>query len=80
MKPPRAPLEPSPPPEGKRVVLAVAGAAHGVRGEIRLKCFTADPRDAGGYGPLFAPDGRRFAVLGLRPFKGDLVIARLAGT
>jgi 16S rRNA processing protein RimM len=60
------------------VVLGVAGAPHGVRGELRVKSFTADPLALGDYGPLFLEDGRSFAVLGVRP-AGEVVIVRLEG-
>jgi 16S rRNA processing protein RimM len=58
------------------VVLAVVGAPHGVRGEVRVKTFTADPEALGAYGPLETPDGRRLTLVGLRIVKGDLAIAR----
>ncbi len=41
---------------------AVAGA-FGVRGEVRLKSFCAEPRDIARYGPLLSEDGaRRFSI------------------
>ena len=42
------------------VLMAVIGAAHGIKGELRVKTFTGDPLALGGYGPLFAKDGRAF--------------------
>ncbi len=65
-----------------RVLVARIGAAHGIRGEIRVKAFTADPADIAAYGPLLAADGRRFEVLGLRPAAGpaqDMLVVRLKG-
>lgn len=59
------------------MVAAVAGA-FGVRGEVRLKCFTADPGAVAAYGPLEAEDGRRFEVALDRPVKGGFA-ARLTG-
>jgi 16S rRNA processing protein RimM len=35
-----------------RVCLGQIGAPHGVRGEVRLRSFTADPDAIGAYGPL----------------------------
>lgn len=62
-----------------RVCVAEVGAPHGVRGEVRLKPFTADPMAVAAYGPLESEDGaRRFRVLGIRP-AGDMLIARLEG-
>jgi 16S rRNA processing protein RimM len=61
------------------VLLAMIGAAHGVKGEVRVKSFTADPMAVGGYGHLFAKDGRRFEIEKLRPLKGDMLGAKLRG-
>jgi 16S rRNA processing protein RimM len=62
-----------------RVCVAEIGAPHGVRGEVRLKSFTADPAAVAAYGPLESEDGaRRFRVLGARPAR-DALIARLEG-
>ena len=44
-----------------RVCVAQIGAAHGVRGEVRLKAFTQDPLNVAEYGPLEAEDGKRDA-------------------
>lgn len=65
-----------------RVLVARIGAAHGIRGEVRVKAFTADPADIATYGPLEAADGRRFEVAGLRPAAGtspDMLVVRLKG-
>jgi 16S rRNA processing protein RimM len=61
--------------EPKRPVqLAVIGAPHGVRGEVRVKSLTGDPLALGGYGPLFASDGQRFTVAAIRPAKTVVVV------
>ena len=62
----------------ERVVVAAVAGAFGVRGEVRLKSFTADPGAVAGYGALEAPDGRRFEVTLDRPVKGGFA-ARLSG-
>jgi 16S rRNA processing protein RimM len=55
------------------------GAAHGVRGEVKLKSYTVDPMAVAGYGPLETADGARsFKIEALRAAGGTLV-ARLAG-
>jgi 16S rRNA processing protein RimM len=59
------------------VQLGTIGAAHGIKGELRVKTFTEDPRGIGGYGPLHLADGRTLTVAGLRPAK-DVVIVRFA--
>lgn len=56
------------------VLLAVIGAPHGVKGEVRVKSFTGDPLALGDYGPLFSKDGRRFAVAAIRPQKAVVVV------
>ena len=54
------------------------GAAHGVRGEVRVKTFTEDPLSLGEYGPLMAEDGRVLEIERLRPGK-DVVVAKFRG-
>ena len=62
------------------VLLGVFGAAQGVRGEVRIKSFTADPKAIGGYGALTDKAGSRsFRVESLRPLRDDMLVVRLAG-
>jgi 16S rRNA processing protein RimM len=62
------------------VRLGVFGAAQGVRGEVRVKSFTADPVAIGAYGPLTDKDGqRRFGLAVVRRLKGDMLIVRVKG-
>jgi len=63
---------------GERVCLGQIGAAHGVRGEVRLRSFTADPAAITSYGPLETEDGRVLEIEALRPAK-DHFVATLAG-
>ena len=60
------------------VLLAVVGAAHGIKGEVRVKTFTGDPLALADYGPLRAKDGRGFEIVDLRPAK-TVVIVRFKG-
>ena len=62
----------------RRVIVARIGAAHGIRGEVRVKPFTAVPMDALGYGPLDAADGRRFTVKSARPAGTDMLVVHFA--
>ena len=63
----------------ERIRVARIGAAHGVRGEVRLWPFTQDPMAVGDYGPLETEDGtRRFEIETLRAAK-DHLVARIAG-
>jgi len=62
-----------------KVCVARIGAAHGVRGEVKLWSFTQDPAAVASYGPLESQDGkRRFEIEALRPAK-DHFVARIAG-
>lgn len=59
--------------------MAQIGGAHGLRGEVKLKSFTADPMAVSDYGPLTTADGSAsFEIESLRPGKGHL-IARFRG-
>ena len=49
--------------------MAVIGAAHGIKGEVRVRAFTGDPASLGDYGPLHDERGRAFEVLAVRPAK-----------
>jgi len=62
-----------------RIRVARIGAAHGIRGEVRLWSFTEDPLAVTQYGPLETEDGkRRFEIEAARAAK-DFLVARLAG-
>ncbi len=62
-----------------RICVAQLGAAHGVRGELRLWSFTQDPAAVRNYAPLTSEDGRRqFTITAFRPAKDHFVV-RLAG-
>ncbi len=68
-------------PQGERgelICLGQIGAAHGVRGEVRLRSFTAEPEAIANYGPLETDDGRVFEIETMRPAK-DHFVAKLAG-
>ena len=60
------------------VQMAVIGAAHGIKGELRVKTFTGDPMALGDYGPLFDGKGRAFEVAAIRPAK-EVVVVRFKG-
>jgi 16S rRNA processing protein RimM len=63
----------------ERICVAQIGPAHGTRGEVRLKSFTADPMAVKDYGALETEDGTAtFRIEALRPAKSHLV-AQLAG-
>ena len=63
----------------ERICVARIGAAHGIKGEVKLWSFTADPSAVADYGPLESLDGTlRFEIEALRPAKDHLVV-RLSG-
>jgi len=58
----------------KKICVARIGAAHGVRGEVRLWTFTEDPLAVACYGPLETGDGsRRLTIKRIRAAKTHLV-------
>ena len=62
-----------------RICVAQIGGAHGIRGEVKLKSFTADPMAVKDYAPLESEDGSAsFVIEALRPARGHLV-AQLRG-
>ncbi|SEM76559.1 16S rRNA processing protein RimM [Pseudorhodobacter antarcticus] len=67
-----------PDPKNQLCVGAISGS-YGVRGEVRLKSFCAEPTAIAEYGPLYSEDGTRsFKVTLIRPVAGGLG-ARIAG-
>jgi 16S rRNA processing protein RimM len=56
------------------ICVARIGAAHGVRGAVKLWTFTEDPLAVKRYGPLLTKDGaRQFEVTHAREARGHLV-------
>jgi 16S rRNA processing protein RimM len=64
--------------ERELICVARIGAAHGVRGEVKLWSFTADPAAVADYGPFETPDGRVVEIETMRPAK-EFFVARLKG-
>jgi 16S rRNA processing protein RimM len=63
---------------GNKIRVARIGAAHGVRGEVKLWSFTEDPAAVADYGPLETADGSHVEIETLRLAK-DHFVARLRG-
>ena len=63
---------------GKQILLGKIIAAHGLKGEVKIRSFTADPLDIASYGMVTVPDGRRFLLERAR-MQGDIVIAAVRG-
>jgi 16S rRNA processing protein RimM len=66
------------PKSNNDILIARIGAAHGIRGEVRMQVFAEDPSAVTGYGPLRDATGHQFKVLKARPAKST-VIAALEG-
>ena len=70
-----------PQPLAHLVLVGRFGAAHGVRGELRLKSFTEDPAAIRGYAPLTDASGaRKFVLSALRVVKDDMCVVRASPT
>lgn len=65
------------------ICVGVIAGAHGVRGAVRIKAFTAEPRNVAAYGPVSDESGARRFRLELQPGTGSAkagqVIARIDG-
>lgn len=64
--------------KGKRILMGRILKAHGLKGEVKVKSFTADPRALGAYGPLVTGEGRLLELDALRG-PDDALIARFKG-
>ena len=65
---------------GERVLLARITGVHGLKGEVKIATFTAEPEDVAAYGPLTSADGSiTFEIASLRLAGGGAVVARLRG-
>ncbi|MGQ0444909.1 MAG: ribosome maturation factor RimM [Beijerinckiaceae bacterium] len=63
-----------------RILVGRFGAPQGVSGELRLISFTGVPSAIAAMTPLFDESGtRRFSIVGLRPIKQKMFIAKIAG-
>ena len=60
------------------VLVGAITGAHGIRGEVKLRSFTADPKDIAAYSPLETAAGQKLVVAKIRPQK-DGFIAILKG-
>ena len=64
------------------VLVGQFGAAHGIKGEVRLKSFTARPQDVGNYGPLTGDNGAKYEIETARMAAGtspDMLVVRVKG-
>lgn len=59
-------------PDGK-VLAGVITAAHGIKGEVKLKSFTAEPEAIASYGPLLTARGESLEIEKLRAQKEGFI-------
>lgn len=78
---PPAPLAGATSAPADAILVAQIGAAHGLKGEVRVKALTADPRSLKRYSPLATRDGRLFHVEAARPAGAspDMLVVRFRG-
>lgn len=62
-----------------RIVVGSLAGAFGVRGEVRLKSFCAEPADVALYTPLTTEDGRAFRVVVITGQAAGSLTARIEG-
>ena len=55
------------------VHVATIVAAHGIKGEVKVKSFTADPKAFTSYGPLQNAEGLVFEISKVRPQKDEFL-------
>ncbi len=61
------------------VCVGVVGRARGLRGEVRIKSFTADPAHIAAYGSLYDESGGRALRLRVTGRSRDQVVVRIEG-
>ncbi|HTH96077.1 MAG TPA: ribosome maturation factor RimM [Stellaceae bacterium] len=66
-------------PQVKPLCVGVILGAHGIRGAVRVKSFTADPLAVGAYGAVTDEGGRRSFTLKAKGMVKGAVIAEVAG-
>lgn len=62
-----------------RIIVGSLAGAFGVRGEVRLKSFCAEPADIALYTPLETEDGRVFPVVVITGQTSGALVARIEG-
>jgi 16S rRNA processing protein RimM len=57
------------PSPGDMVLIGIVTGAHGIKGEVKLKSFAAEPSGIESYGPLVTSSGEAIEIERLRPQK-----------
>jgi 16S rRNA processing protein RimM len=55
------------------VLLGVVTGAHGIRGEVKVKSFTSDPKAIASYGVLQTASGSVIEIIKIRPAKDEFI-------
>ena len=63
----------------ERICVGAITGVRGLKGEVRIKSFTADPADIAAYGPVTTEDGKKTFQLTVKNRSKGLVIARIEG-
>ncbi len=64
---------------GRRVLLGEVSGAHGIRGDVIVRSYAADPKDISAYGALETAEGKVLPKLSVVRVSDRGVIARFAG-
>jgi 16S rRNA processing protein RimM len=65
--------------KSRRILLGQIGAAHGIRGDVLVRTFTAAPDDIAAYGPLTNADGSKSFEIRIVRVTDKGVVARING-
>ena len=68
------------PAASELICVGAVTSARGIKGDIRIKSFTADPQDIANYGPLFDKTGNVAYELKVTGQAKGQLIGRIAGT
>ena len=63
----------------QRVCIGAIAGVRGLKGEVRIKSFTAEPDDVAAYGPVSTEDGGASFQINVTAHAKGMVIARLDG-
>lgn len=69
------------PDPSQRILVGEFGRAVGLKGEVRLKSYTAEPEGIADYKPLLTSDGRDLSLVSVRLLPGtpDMLVAKVKG-
>jgi 16S rRNA processing protein RimM len=65
--------------DDRRILLGQIGSAHGIKGDVIVRSYTADPADIAAYGPLTDKAGAKPLTLSVVRVSDKGVVARVKG-